>query len=218
MPKTHFPNGMSIHTYESPPAKFNPLTASNRQLLKYGFPTRPDPKKEPELYKLWKSAVSNNLTLVPPTFILKETHKLIGENIEAGTSANWSGSVVSVPNVGNSFQWIMGRWTIPNYIQPPRPENRQQEAVSVWIGIDDTLRVGIEWGWLWPQPSQGPLVNIEPAWLNITVWWEWQYEDDIYRQDLKTFPAGPGDVIWGALCVNSNTSATIGLSHLNFDA
>jgi hypothetical protein len=45
-----------------PPTGFDPITASNDELQRYGFPPRPDAKKAPEAYSQWRK-----LVLVPRT-------------------------------------------------------------------------------------------------------------------------------------------------------
>ena len=38
-----------VWTYPSPPKKFDPHTASQEELLRYGFPERPDPRSNRSL-------------------------------------------------------------------------------------------------------------------------------------------------------------------------
>jgi hypothetical protein len=47
-----------VFTYPQPPEGFNPLSASDAELAKYGFPPRPDPQKTPPLYEQWRRMVS----------------------------------------------------------------------------------------------------------------------------------------------------------------
>jgi hypothetical protein len=46
-----------LTTYPEPPPGFNPLTASDTELRRYGFPPRPDVKKTPEAYRQWRKLV-----------------------------------------------------------------------------------------------------------------------------------------------------------------
>jgi hypothetical protein len=54
-------NGHSVGagqvTSPRPPAGFNPLTASEEELQRYGFPPRPDAKQAPEAYSQWRKLV-----------------------------------------------------------------------------------------------------------------------------------------------------------------
>jgi hypothetical protein len=48
----------SVFAYPQPPRGFRPLSASDAELAKYGFPPRPDPQKTPALYEQWRRMVS----------------------------------------------------------------------------------------------------------------------------------------------------------------
>ena len=47
-----------VFTYSEPPDGFNPLSASDAELAKYGFPPRPDSRVSPALYDQWRRLVS----------------------------------------------------------------------------------------------------------------------------------------------------------------
>ncbi len=51
-------NALGVVSYPQPPAGFDPLTASDKELTRYGFPPRPDPEKAPEAYAHWRKLVS----------------------------------------------------------------------------------------------------------------------------------------------------------------
>lgn len=51
-------NSEKVFTYSLPPSGFDPLTASDAELAKYGFPPRPDPQTAPALYEQWRTMVS----------------------------------------------------------------------------------------------------------------------------------------------------------------
>ncbi|MGC1254101.1 MAG: hypothetical protein WA867_01000 [Candidatus Acidiferrales bacterium] len=51
-------NAPGVASYPQPPAGFDPLTASDKELTRYGFPPRPDPEKAPEAYAHWQKLVS----------------------------------------------------------------------------------------------------------------------------------------------------------------
>jgi hypothetical protein len=44
----------TVHAYPDPPQEFNPLTATDLDLARYGFPRRPDPQTSPDHYALWE--------------------------------------------------------------------------------------------------------------------------------------------------------------------
>jgi hypothetical protein len=47
----------NVVTYPQPSMGFNPLTASDKELKRYGFPPRPDARKTPEAYRHWRALV-----------------------------------------------------------------------------------------------------------------------------------------------------------------
>jgi hypothetical protein len=51
-------NAPGVVSYPQPPAGFDPNTASDKELTRYGFPPRPDPEKAPEAYAHWRKLVS----------------------------------------------------------------------------------------------------------------------------------------------------------------
>ena len=65
--------------YPEPPPGFNPLTASDKELNRYGFPPRPDANKAPEAYRQWRK-----LVLVPR----KGNSKLQPTTIDDGPAQN----------------------------------------------------------------------------------------------------------------------------------
>src|SRR6187397_2995876 len=47
------PDMQGVRVYPTPPADFDALTASDKDLVRHGLPRRPDPHKQPELAALW---------------------------------------------------------------------------------------------------------------------------------------------------------------------
>jgi hypothetical protein len=47
-----------VHAFPAPPNGFNPLTATNRELLTYGLPQRPDQTADAKAYEHWDKAMS----------------------------------------------------------------------------------------------------------------------------------------------------------------
>jgi hypothetical protein len=203
-------NGLRIRTYEPAPADFEPLTAPDHLLLHHGFPARPDPETSPELRKRWERAFSRKLTYVVPTFLemIGKTHgpRCKSETDAAGTSGNWSGSVVFVPNAGDSFKWIEGRWTVPNPY--PSTSDGNWDYASEWIGID-----GDRSGDVFQAGTETTVLYVGGTTLrDCYAWWEWV---PAYEMRIPNFPVAPGDVMWCLLCVNSPTEGTIFLRNVS---
>ncbi len=200
-------NGVSIRTYEPPPADFDPLTAPDSLLLRYGFPSRPDAQQFPELRKRWERELSHKMNYIVPTFHVIEgmTHGpgRTSETGASGTSLNWSGCVVLVPSSGDSFQWIEGRWTVPNPY--PSTSDGNWDWASEWIGIDgwngsgDVLQAGTETDAIYTNGS---------IQRNCYAWWEWFHMGDSGAVSIDNFPVSPGDAIYCLLCVHSTTSGS----------
>ena len=47
-----------VTAFAAPPSGFNPMTATNRELLSYGLPERPDPTTEAQAYEHWARGMS----------------------------------------------------------------------------------------------------------------------------------------------------------------
>jgi hypothetical protein len=113
----------------SPPAGFDPLKATNEELIKVGIPPRPDPKTQPGLYAKWNAVMSRPLTQVPSKFSLITQPRdallrgLTTASPKAGpsansTSTNWSGAVDLSLASGDSYVSVSGSWTVPNAYPP----------------------------------------------------------------------------------------------------
>jgi hypothetical protein len=96
--KIHEALGVSL--FKRPPKGFDPLKASERESLVYGYPPRPDREIHAELHDLWVDMVSRPWTIVEPRFAVRADlrHRQIPEAATA-TWPNWSGSVAYSPLV-----------------------------------------------------------------------------------------------------------------------
>ena len=95
----------SVHgvtTFAAPPKDFNPLSATNRELLTYGLPQRPDKASDPKAYAIWERgmlALKTRPSDVKATPYSSHTMVPVGEptagdnNTVAYGSLNWSGIV-----------------------------------------------------------------------------------------------------------------------------
>src|SRR5947209_6697417 len=196
-----FPNGAKVRTFLAPPSGFNPLKADHRQLLKHGFPRRPE--EHPELMKHWEKVLSQSRNYINPSFRRNENKKhgrrLKTKNSKsAGTesSDNWSGAVVFAPS-GTTMTWIYGEWTVPNPY--PIADDGTWYYSTAWIGIDgdgsnDVFQAGVECEAI----TSGGVTQ-----RNIYPWWEWAPDFEIA---IDNFPVSAGDVMHCLLCVTSNTT------------
>ncbi len=202
-------SGLSVRTYDPPPGGFDPLTAPESLLVHHGYAARPDPEAEPALFQLWKKFFAS----AKSTYIVPEFHMVEGlvhgprkrvEDQAAGTSSNWSGSVLQA-DPGKSFLWIEGRWTVPN---PYPSTNSGWDYCSQWVGIDgsgsgDVLQAGTE-----TDVQQVGLVTMR----SIYTWWEWFPAPSMV---VSNIPVAAGDVFWCLICVNNATTGSIYLNNIS---
>ena len=197
-----------IHTFETPPKGFDPLTATPAEHLRYGMPRRPDPVKEARAALLWTRAMHKYRGLkfnhVVPEF--KELHTHIhGPNkrknaatkgLVHDSSFNWSGTVLFTDPAVDPFVWMFGQWTVPNAYSP-NPADGNTYYSSAWLGIDgdgsnDVLQAGTETD----VTGNGPASSY--------AWMEWF---PAYSVGISNFPFAPGDSATLLICSTGPTSA-----------
>jgi hypothetical protein len=130
-----------------PPLAQNALALSNRELVARGYPPRPDKVKAPGPYAKWLYIVSHAFTQVSsrkvgrhdvsfsPTLPLpprSSRARSNGKSIFDYNSGNWSGAVVSDPNV--RFYAIQDDWLTPSVWVPTQIG---YGAAAVWAGLDE---------------------------------------------------------------------------------
>lgn len=221
----------SVVAYGQPPAGFDPVSASDPDLDRYGFPPRPDPQNAPGAFAHWQQLVSVPLAASPQ---LTQTtiyngppqHLTTGQGLSNGnvaaTSGNWSGYAVVGPNgtftSNNSF--VFQEWVVPIAQTAFRVCNGVPVFSSQWDGFDgtngssDVLQAGTEAD---AACSGGTRSTLYRSWI------EWFPNPEVAVSAPK---AQPGDVmgseVWftttsphgHALIANYtlNTSATYGFN------
>jgi Peptidase A4 family len=143
---------MKAKTFPPPPADFDPLTASDQQLLQHGYPRRPDQKTEPVLRRLWDKAFERRPTLVPGQLVedkrfrsrphadwLKDHSGARADRIKAtfGLAGDWAGAVVEVASLGltppEPANVVYAEWTVPT--MSPNPAEPGTQIVGFWVGL-----------------------------------------------------------------------------------
>lgn len=198
---------------QEPPAGFDPLTAHHRDLVRYGYPARPDKDVLPSLHQRWEHEVTRSRTRVVPEFVVNRDKVHGPARLPPGvtqrsgaanaTSTNWSGSVAFVAG-GDSVSWVEGAWTVPDPADPKGGKSAYYS--SAWVGID---------GWNSPDVLQaGTESEFVNGSKNVYAWWEW-YPN--YEVGISNFPVSAGDTMYCLICVSSPTTATIYLTNDNTD-
>jgi hypothetical protein len=181
------PGISGVTVYTGAPPDFDPITASDADLLTYGYPRRPTPSDK-KAYAMWQRAVSTTRVtpeLVPnPGRFHRPNQQLATlpatKNTAKTTSGNWSG--YSLVGGSPAFDEVVGLWIVPNI-------STQFESftgyTSTWVGIDgnckcdDLIQDGTEQEW----------VNGKPKYY---AWVEFIPESEVV---LNSFPIQPGDII-----------------------
>jgi len=198
--KERIHEALGVRLFTPPPAHFNPLKATDRELLVHGFPGRPDAKAHPKARKEWERIMSRSMKRIEPQFGTRtdRQHGPRSKKVKNDTSTNWSGSV-AFAGAGDSVTYVIGQWTVPHVLPPANGDF----YCAAWVGIDgdgspDVLQAGTE-------------CDVVGGVHEAYVWWEW-YPD--YEVQITNFPVTPGDVMYCAICVHSNTEAGFYLTNL----
>jgi Peptidase A4 family len=198
---------LGVRLFKPPPKGFNPLKATDRELLVHGFPARPAKDRHPELHDRWENMVSRPMTIIEPQFALR-TDKRHGmrQTIADATSTNWSGSVAFAAK-GDSATYVIGQWTVPDVVAPASGSY----YCATWVGIDgdgsaDVLQAGTE-----QEVVSFGFITARATY----AWWEW-FPD--FEVQIPNFPVTSGDVMFCAICVHSTSEAGFYLTNLTTGA
>jgi Peptidase A4 family len=209
------PNEIGVTLFKLPPSDFDPLQASARELVVYGYPARPDASTQPALAERWTTHVSKKRHRIEPVFVghpdkihgpmraPSSDHPVPSLGAKNATSTNWSGSAVFAAQ-GDAVSWVEGVWTVPD---PGDPQGGKSSYYSsAWVGID---------GWGSPDVLQA---GTESSFINggksVYAWWEW-YPN--YEIAIANFPVSPGDEMVCLICATSTTTAGVYLTNSNTD-
>ena len=192
-------------TIFEPPQHFDPLTASPADVVRHGFPPRPDDPRHLDRYRQVFGHLKNKFHYVQPTFRVnhEKVHGPRNRRPTDGTetSTNWSGGVVYAP-AGQSFKWIEGDWIVPNV---DAPKQNQWYYCANWIGIDgdgsgDVCQAGVECEVF----QSGTSIS-----RHIYPWWEWYPAPEVQITNLAI---NPGDLVTMLICTDQaagSTTATV---------
>ena len=220
--------GLQVRTYALPPAKFNPLTASSRELQHYGLPPKPDETKSPQWRNLWERDFGRPWNWISPVFqetkgrshrasrAARSLTRPVPELGEFVTTANacanpnwatpmgnshWSGTMI-VLAPGDSFQWIRGQWIVPH---AHGHSTWEFASASQWIGIGGFEDIG-----LIQAGTDTDVFNGSGG--GAYAWWEWLDADPVVVPNLFPFP---GDVMYCLICAITPTLASIYLANVS---
>jgi hypothetical protein len=159
-------DGEEATVFASVPEGFEPNTATDRELLDYGYPARPDPSNAGAL-ALWQRAVhmtrvSTDLVEKPGKF--HRPAQALQTTNATTTTGNWSAVAID----GASAKWdnIVGYWAVPNVASQAAGEANGYS--SMWVGLDglnlaDLIQDGTESDWVGGKPSYDAWVEVLPS-------------------------------------------------------
>jgi hypothetical protein len=223
MPRITFSDGTSVRTFHAPLPGFSPLTASPRELLKHGFPKRPDDPEQLKHYNRIVHLMKGNFTYIEPSFSINPnrrhvsgkprgnetaTGEVVANVVPAVVGAEdnnlWSGGVV-FPPAGESFRWITGCWTIPNL--RTSTSDAQTYYCTIWIGIDGDAQVGSM-----DLCQAGVNIDVTGESLKCAAFCEWYPGSELAVNLPVTF----GDTMVVTICTTGSgaTEATIYMTNL----
>ena len=182
----------------SPPSGFNPLVASDAELLRYGIPP-PPPKTSPE-YSAWKAAVLADtrrpihdfryrptMKATPPRFGVQSANGLGGS--QQTQTLNWAGN----QDINGAYNEVVAEFTVPTCCVHASPSDEDS-----WVGsgdgfsnLDPLMQTGFTGIFVNPFPPYGE------------AWWE-DYPNNFAQYDLGTF-FNAGDVIYMAMYALDST-------------
>jgi hypothetical protein len=189
-------------TFKLPPSGFKPLEASTEELLRHGFPPRPEDPKLLEHFTKTFTRLERKLEVVKPELKVVE-HVVHGprqnhviDGVE--TSNNWSGAVVFASDISI----VAGHWTIPA-ITPPSAN--QEYWCASWVGIDGDGSNDV--------CQSGVAAYIENSSLTVYPWIEWYPAPSMA---ITNIAVAAGDTVSVMVCASGAgaTSATVYFSNL----
>lgn len=186
MTKKQTPDGKKVRLYPPPSKDFDPFAATKKDLMRHGLPLRPDPQTQPGMAALWERQAAryrsfDHLELRPDTTTAAKkivTAAALGP--DPIESCGYQLFSSSAP-----FTALFVTWTVPDLHFTPSPVGVNHFHTFVGLGF---LDVHVE-------------MTVDSA-QNVTsrIWAE--------SIGLINLPVRPGDVISGALCLQTNQAGT----------
>ena len=203
-----------VYSYPPPPPGFQPLTASNEDLAKYGLPPRPSADAHGSVsLATWSRAMASAHTAITPQ-VARTGRQHIRAIVVTATkihqasqmeSTNWAGQLLINP-VGSfgagSYAEVLAEWQIPA-VQEAIGTCGSTDVSSVWVGIDgggdngskDVMQAGTEADVTCSGGTNYP---------SYYAWFEW-YPGDEY--EITNFPVTPGQALLVVVQATSTTTA-----------
>lgn len=194
------PEGGTIRTFPPPASGFDPLQASDEELLAHGFPGRP---AEERLLGPWQQVL--RCKRIEPIFRRLESP---GPDRPEGVKTSGSSSRLSglvTPPGGNLMKDVQARWLVPSVYPPYAAVDGIWYSASSWIGFSGDLefKCGVQCRVV---STFGTLAR------QFFPFWEWELWGLFQVVSLSV---SPGDQVSCAISLDKSfTSATVYLSNV----
>jgi Peptidase A4 family len=180
------PDGKKVHLFTPPAKDFDPFAATDRDLMRHGLPLRPDPQTQPGMAALWERGAAryrNFQHLEPQPDTSTATKKPIVVPALGPDPIESCG--YQLFNSAAPFTALFVTWTVPDLHFTPSPLGVDHFHTFVGLGFLD--------------------LHIE-----MTVDSAQNVISQIWAQSIGNInlPVRPGDVISGALCLQTNQAGT----------
>lgn len=191
----------SVVTYPEPPEDFRPGKASARELLKYGYPRRPDRESEAHLLPLWEKAFARPHHRIRAEVeidrVLLNRADRWARVVRDGRFApsGWGGIVALTSDFSFSPPepptMVYGEMAVPA-IAPDFDNPNTPMTVGFWVGID---------GYGTNQVLQaGIAATVTGENVDYWTWFEWFPAPPVR---IPNFPIERGDVVTVLVCAPS---------------
>lgn len=122
-----------IRVYPETPDGFNVDAADSEELAFYGLPQRPDKRRNPRHFELWRELCPPNIkTKQPQVEKIQDLHyRMPPRPQDLLGSPEWAGGVIR-PDAGHSFAVVGCSFTVPSVASSGSPYC----AIGIWTGLD----------------------------------------------------------------------------------
>jgi len=202
-----------MRTYAPPPIHFDPHTASQEDLLRHGFPQRPDPERHPQLARIWKRAFARPIRFDEAELVVDRVMSARDPLLTVAddfAESRWAGVVKMMSTAkGSDFTqpatMVFAQWQLPDVLAVSPNETL---AVAFWVGLDGFVGLGEPASKQVLQAGVAAQVNPPSQWFpwdsGGVSWWAWtEWYDEVNQQSavaIKNFPVRPGDLITAVVC------------------
>lgn len=205
------------------PKDFKPLKASQEELHKYAYPSRPPPSNKVAL-EIWQKMVSapippNNwqvpvLPLRAGPFAYSLNYNAAGFRGRNETSQNWSG-VVTHSSGEPPFRTVFGMWEVPEVHAPADAQEGDIFSCSAWVGMDGYAATSRSL----PQIGTTQSVRIvagQPVYT-YEAWYQWWLRGllTVPVSIAASVPIKPGDLVACSVEITARNSVVFGMSNLS---